>query len=515
MSEDEVPETYHLPNADGGWDEVAYPDKRLGELGNALRQLKIRLKVTQVPLRDHFKHKAYTHVGVSREFYQLTRKTYRGLHHNAARWQLLEYLLFQAIPDPRLGLLPIPQRLLAAIENKKINHYKGETFLLRFQRDVMSPATFAYSEGWNHKNSQCRMVTKFILPPHYAEALRREKEQGKKEVFFCGGHKWSQHKAREMVKRKRREQEVRDAQWISPSAKEVIDYMNNSDPRPFKAIVRTNYAAAVAAAKQLPPDKRERELLILEAIRKDSKPHYGPSRSKRTPRIWAQGRNSIPQLKREIRKILTKGWFEADLKSAQLAINAVLWGAERTREFLEEDGDIWETLYDYLDIPPDKKDKAKGELKKTIYAIWFDRQAHLVGPMLTKALKKLGVEVVGNAIYSVPIIREMLQEREHAKARIIHEGGARGCNERWIPLKCREAASLMAEAAQVAEMELILPVVRLAKATTDFQITLYQHDGISILFRRNKVKWKDMIDGEVRKKAKAFGFPTGLVWEEL
>jgi len=135
--------------------------------------------------------------------------------------------------------------------------------------------------------------------------------------------------------------------------------------------------------------------------------------------------------------------------------------------------------------------------------------------MLTNALKKLGVEVVGNAIYSVPIIREMLQEREHAEARIIHEGGVKDCNERWIPLKCREAASLMAEAAQVAEMELILPVVRLAKDTTDFQITLYQHDGISILFRRNKVKWKDMIDGLVRSKAKAFGFPTGLVWEEL
>ena len=82
-------------------------------------------------------------------------------------------------------------------------------------------------------------------------------------------------------------------------------------------------------------------------------------------------------------------------------------------------------------------------------------------------------------------------------------------------MKQRDAASLMAEAAQVAEMELLLPVVRLAKTTKDFQITLSQHDGISILFRKDKKQWIDRIDGEVSKKAKEFGFPTGLEWEEL
>lgn len=516
MSAEETPDIYLVPNADGGWDEVTREDPRLSKLRYIQRKhLNIDLGITQTPLKDQFSHKAYEHAGVSREFYQLTRKTFRGLHHNPARWQFLEYLLFHARPDPRVGLIPIPQTLLAAIENKKINHYRAETFLLRFQRDVMSPDTFAYSEGWDHKNNQCRMVTKFILPPDYAEALQKEKAQGRKEVFFCGGDKWSQRKARELLNRRRREQEIRDAQWISASAKEVIDYMNTRDLRPFTAIVRKNYAAAVAAAKELPSDKRQRELLILEAIKKDPKPYYGPSRSKKTPRIWARGRNSIPQLKRKIRKVLTKGWFEADLKSAQLAINAVLWGAERTRAFLEEDGDIWETLYQYLDIPPDKKDRVKDEFKRTIYAIWFDRERGLVGPILTTSLRKRGVETEGNAIYSVPIIGEMLDEREHAKARIIKEGGVRDCNGRWIPLKRREPSSLMAEAAQVAEMELLLPVVRLAKTTNDFQITLYQHDGISLHFRRNKKEWIDRIDGEVRKKAKEFGFPTGLDWEEL
>lgn len=513
---DEAPDTYLVPNADGGWDEVSWPEKRLEGLGGVLRQLKVRLRVTQIPLSEHFTHSAYAHVAVSRYFFQLTKKTFRGLMRNADRWKFLEYLLFHAERDPRLGLIPIPQTLLAAIERKKANHYKALSFLLRFQRDVMSPDTFQFGEGWDWQGHQCRMVTKLVWPPHYAEALQKEKEQGTKEVFFCGGDKWSQRKAREMLNRKRKEQEVQDGQWISASAKEVIEYMNNSDARPFTAIVRKNYAAAVAAAKALPPNERQRELLILEDVRKDPKPYYGPSRSKKTPRIWARGRNSIPHFKRQIRKVLTRGWFEADLKSAQLAINAVLWGADRTRAFLEEDGDIWEMFYEYLDIPPDKKTKeVKGELKKTLYAIWFDREAHLVGPILTTSLKKREVETDGNAVYSMPFVPEMLEERERAKARINREGGVRDCNGRWIPMKQRDAASLMAEAAQVAEMELLLPVVRLAKTTNDFQITLYQHDGISILFRKDKKQWIDRIDGEVRKKAKEFGFPTGLDWEEL
>jgi hypothetical protein len=516
VSEEAVPDTYLVPNANGGWDEVTWPDKRLEGLGGALRQLKTKLSVTQIPLSEHFAHSAYAHVGVSRSFFQLTKKTFRGLMRHADRWKFLEYLLFHAERDPRLGLIPVPQRLLAAIESKKVNHYKALPFLLRFQRDVMSPDTFQFGEGWDWQSGQCRMVTKFILPPHYAEALQKEKEAGKKEVFFCGGDKWSQRKAREMLNRKRKAQEIRDSQWISASAKEVIEYMNNSDARPFTAIVRKNYAAAVAAAKKLSTQQCKRELPILEAIKKDPKPNYGPSRSKKTPRIWARGRNSIPQLKKGIRKVLTRGWYEADLKSAQLAINAVLWGAERTRAFLEEDGDIWEMFYEYLDIPPDKKTKeVKGELKKTLYAIWFDREAHLVGPILTTSLRKRGVETDGNAVYTMPFVPEMLEERERAKARINREGGVRDCNGRWIPMKQRDAASLMAEAAQVAEMELLLPVVRLAKTTNDFQITLYQHDGISILFRKDKKQWIDRIDEEVRKKAKEFGFPTGLDWEEL
>jgi hypothetical protein len=516
MSEEENPDTYLVPNADGGWDEVSWPDERLEGLRGALRQLKTKLSVTQIPLSEHFAHSAYAHVGVSRSFFQLTKKTFRGLMRHADRWKFLEYLLFHARPDRKLGLIPVPQKLLAALENKKANHYKALPFLLRFQRDVMSPDTFQFGKGWDWQGHQCRMVTKFILPSPYADALQKEKEAGTKEVFFCGGDKWSQRKAREMLNRKRKAQEVRDSQWISASAKEVIEYMNNSDARPFTAIVRKNYAAAVAAARKLSSKQWKRELPILEAIKKDPKPNYGPSRSKKTPRIWARGRNSIPQLKRKIRKLLTRGWYEADLKSAQLAINAVLWGAERTRAFLEEDGDIWEMFYEYLDIPPEKKTKeVKGELKKTLYAIWFDREAHLVGPILTTSLRKRGVETDGNAVYSMPFVPEMLEERERAKARINREGGVRDCNGRWIPLKARDAASLMAEAAQVAEMELLLPVVRLAKTTNDFQITLYQHDGISLLFRKDKKEWIDRIDGEVRKKAKEFGFPTGLDWEEL
>ena len=42
----------------------------------------------------------------------------------------------------------------------------------------------------------------------------------------------------------------------------------------------------------------------------------------------------------------------------------------------------------------------------------------------------------------------------------------------------------MAQQAQATELYLLLPVLKLAKSTNDFSITLWQHDGFSVNFYR-------------------------------
>jgi hypothetical protein len=55
----------------------------------------------------------------------------------------------------------------------------------------------------------------------------------------------------------------------------------------------------------------------------------------------------------------------------------------------------------------------------------------------------------------------------------------------------------------------------MAKTTKDFQITLFQHDGFSVLFRREQEKWMERIEEVAEEKARSMDFPTGLEWEEL
>jgi hypothetical protein len=502
-------DTYEVLDENGNWEEVVWTDPRLK---NVRRLLGTKLTIPKGKVRKQFHQKAYDAVGVTREFLNDTKRTFRGLGDHPALWQLMEYLCFLARPDRKTGLLPIPQSLLANLESKSVNHYKGEVLLKLFQRRVMTPETFQYSD-W--EKGRCRQVTRFELPAHYKEALESQKNGGKKEVFFCGGHKYSARMVREMAQRKRLKQQLADSARMSASTKEIADYMNNSNPKPFRAIIRRNYQDALAVAEAIKDRKKRQDaLLVLEAIKKDAQPYYGPSREGNTARLFARGRKSLLQLDGKVRKALTSGWDEADLRSAHLAINARIWGVDRLIRFLEEDGDIWELFYEHFDIPPDQKSTVKKVFKGTIYAIWFDREPKLIGVILTNDMKKKGVERDGNIIYSMPFIRDIIEDRERAKRRIVAEGGITDCNGEFIPLKRRKPSSLMAEAAQAEEVELILPAIRLAKTTEDFQITLIQHDGFSVEFRKDKEVWQARIEKAVAAKAKEKGIPTGLEWEE-
>jgi hypothetical protein len=502
-------DTYEVLDADGNWQEVTWKDPRLQ---NVRRLLGTKLTISKGKVRKQFHQKAYDAVGVTREFFNETKRTFRGLGDHPALWQLMEYLCFLAHPDKKTGLLPIPQSLLAKLENKFVNHYKGEVLLKLFQRRVMTPETFQFSD-W--EKGRCRQVTKFELPAHYKKALEKQKNSGKSEVFFCGGQKYSARAVREMAQRKKLKQQLADSARMSASSKEIADYMNNSNPKPFRAIIRRNYQDALAVAKAITDRKKRQDaLLVLEAIKKDPQPYYGPSREGHTARLFALGRKSLLQLNGDVRKELTRGWDEADLRSAHLAVNARMWGVDRLIRFLEEDGNIWELFYEHFDIPPKLKDKVKKVFKGTIYAIWFDRDPKLIGVILTNDLKKKGVERDGTIVYSMPFIRDIIEERERAKRRIVAEGGVTDCNGRFISLKRREPSSLMAEAAQAVEVELILQAIRLAKTTEDFQITLIQHDGFSVDFRKDKDVWQGRIERAIAAKAETMEIPTGLEWEE-
>jgi hypothetical protein len=75
----------------------------------------------------------------------------------------------------------------------------------------------------------------------------------------------------------------------------------------------------------------------------------------------------------------------------------------------------------------------------------------------------------------------------------------------------------MAQQAQAIEMHLLLPVITLAKTTSDFQVTLWQHDGFSVNFtsQGRKERWIKKINEVVNSKINELGVITKLEWTSL
>src|SRR5207244_1809573 len=97
----------------------------------------------------------------------------------------------------------------------------------------------------------------------------------------------------------------------------VKNYLNALPSNLFTRNLRRNYDEAFCfASMTYSGAQRHREIRILRQIAAQPQPFYSASPNGNTPRLYTGA--SIPNLKREVRKIFTKDWPTADLKSSQL-----------------------------------------------------------------------------------------------------------------------------------------------------------------------------------------------------
>ena len=83
------------------------------------------------------------------------------------------YLLFGCQFDEHNGRLMLWKEILAEVTGEDCNNFPAITFLKDFQRNVMSPATFDWSEC-NPFRSKCRHLTVCIWPEPVQAALPDE-----------------------------------------------------------------------------------------------------------------------------------------------------------------------------------------------------------------------------------------------------------------------------------------------------------------------------------------------------
>jgi len=328
----------------------------------------------------------------------------------------------------------------------------------------------------------------------------------------------------------RKEQEEQSRQLAESvsweKARTILNYLNSLPARRF-APIRHNMDAASGVLDQLyeggeiSKAARDSQRLLLNQLRFQPKPFYQPSPVGKTDRVFTIG-PSMCGLKREVRKLFCAGWWEADLKNAQLAVVAQEWKLPQTERFLRQGRSVWVDLMDFLFVPQEKRSAAKPILKEFLYSIIFGMSKHSAVKKHLSRLLALGLNWAPT-IWDHRLIRELWKARGRQLKLVVHAGGLHLCHGEWVPVKGKAfrerlaaARSALARQAQAVELDLIYPIYELAlRHQREFRVVLHQHDGVSVSFSRYPVLWKERISAAVRQRAIELGIHTELEWEFL
>jgi hypothetical protein len=448
---------------------------------------------------------------VSRRFYEAAFEHFPAIKGHEVYQNGLWYLFFGTSFDQDTDRLLLCRDTLAAIAKQDPANFVSKHFLREVEQKVLGEGNLRWSE-W--RQNHCRQLLKLKLG-EFAETLRGEYEGrwDNSGFVFLNGEPWSAAKAKHARKAERAlaERIVPDC----PHAEFIQRYLNELARNQFTKIIKSNYRNAFSfAVETLRDEKLQRELRLLRRVWLQPQPFYSASSNGNTARLFTNGH--IPDLKREVRKILTKDWFEADLRSSQLCICAWLWRIEPLMRCLSDNKNIWDYLFSFFDFPERARPKAKKIFKKALYSICYGMGEFRLSWCIGEASDwtELG-RIIASRFPEIPLIRELLHARSIELEKIAHSGGAQTCYGKWIKVGNEiQPRDILAQIAQSWEMKLIFPAFQLAAQTEDFKIMIFQHDGFSVHFTRRPEQWRERIQSVVNERAKALEIPTSLEWDE-
>jgi len=461
----------------------------------------------------------YDRITVSCRFRQVVAEAFPALGDNLAYWRFMNYLLFGAWEDQETGQRLLAHDLLAEIAGHKssTSNFRSWEFLERFRAEVFGDGAFEWTQ---HKpKKKCRQVSKLILPPKVAQALEDEFERKHYEsgrVYFTTGKRFTRQRQTEERNRQQKEALSNSLNANSKEAKEILAYLNNLSPRLFHKMKRENHEDAVKVARLTRTEEgRSRQLEILKHIYEQPQPFYQPSKTGNTDRVFGVI-GSLPLLSKPVRMAWTKGWYKADLRSAQLAINARFWDVPEVTEFLKKnERSIWKELTNHFLLTGHDADRAKGPLKKAIYSLSYGMDARKIARQLRDGLKEVGIERNGRFLWKHPLIRALKAARKRMTRQISKAGGGRTCFGRWHSTADLLPHQILALQSQAIELKLMHPLFLMAAKTKDFTITLFLHDGMAIHFTdKNRItSWQRRMSDQIRKIAATYHIETDLEWE--
>jgi len=488
----------------------------------------------------------------------------------AVHWNMFRLLAFSAYRDENTGAVRVGQEALARVEGKmdalKSNNYSGKQFLIHAINDLFpgmlsvvvdesgrdwSTASWSTDASGNYykteEGKQRRVIVNFSSE---IETVINDELNGLPDnlVYIDTGLKKNAKKDREELKLDREEANLLFGMTDSPRARYMANYLNKLPTNKFTALA-DNFVAAEQELNNIKnPSAKRIQKLILETIKERPIPVYVPT--KKSDRLFTRGA-SMQNLKKNVRKALTQGWFEFDLSSAQLAIIAYQWKIPEVSQFLANGGSLWRELLTHLNVSDAHYEDVKSIVKDFVYGLIFGMGETRIVTELTEYLLPYNVENAGNKFLSHPIISLVLEARRRRVNQLLKNGFYAYQEEKevdpkeraevlralnagelteqdyncWLSTKMtlktvdvtkHNVLSVLAQQAQRLEQVLIYPAFQLLDQTSDFSIVLYQFDGFSVSFNNNAKKeyWINRIVNAVNETAANIGINTSLVWEE-
>lgn len=451
----------------------------------------------------------------SKKFREILFTHYPILEENKTYAKLTEYLLLSAYRCKETGRPIISKYVLGSIEGKtkqyiEQRNYTGLTLLDMYSKDVQPVEIHEYR--YVDKLSRTAIV---YWPEQVQSAILGEFQriwdtQGK--VYFVSGEPFTE-------KTRIRERRIMKQTALSMLSKheasnKLLDYLNNLPPNKFSKLLNNLNDAYLVAVRVENDTSRQMQINLLRAIEAQAQPFYKPADN--TTRVFALN-ESLLGLKRDVRHALCKGWYEADLKAAQLAVVSRIWNLPELKAMIEGTTGIWNYFYDLYGVYEDESRKyLKDALKPSLYSTVYGMGKQKLQRKTDTALAELGIIDGGATFLHNDIIGMLLDRRTEVAAQIKKNGGAYDAFGTFLPVtKDCDELSIMAQQAQSYELLLLWPVVELAKTTREFSITAWQHDGMTLDFMRSANIWSNRIKAVVKEKAAELGIPTELEITEL
>jgi len=317
--------------------------------------------------------------------------------------------------------------------------------------------------------------------------------------------------------------------WPYPDQDYVASHLNSL---PYSHFTKGDIDAAYEVAQVLDKaiaerntatvDKRHHRRMVF-AVYDMPKPFYTPLANKEsiTPRMYG---STLTFMTSSIRHALHPDWIDFDIRNCHIAIIAYLFDAPRTREFLATGASFWQELMNYMNIAPEKWEQAKEFLKVALYSIAFGKHPSDANTNLENELGCRGIWW-DKQFTTHPIVQEITHVLATAKNAIKAKNGMQSAYG-WLALddgrkSTRKVDSILCCAIQSYELSIVSSCVMLVENertsdNSDFDIVLWQHDGLSIALKKSASvdAIASRLQKAVTRRASEYGMEMVLVRDE-